>query len=199
VLTVDTPVVGTKYDGRGPTVWDVAEPDWLRANFPPGYGDSRGDEKATDLGPQDVEWLAQATGLPVVVKGVLRAQDARRCLDAGATAVWVSNHGGRQLDYAAATADCLAAVCAEVGSTGEVYVDGGVRTARHALAALALGARGVFLGRLPLYALAVGGAEGVERMFAELCGELVEALQLSGCGSVTRVPADLVTRGPASA
>ena len=194
VLTVDTPVVGTKYDGRGQTVWDVAEPAWLRVNFPPGYGESPGDEKATDLGPQDVEWLAKVTGLPVVVKGVLRPQDARRCLDAGATAVWVSNHGGRQLDYAAATADCLAAVCAEVGSTAEVYVDGGVRTARHALAALALGARGVFLGRLPLYALTVGGADGVQRMFAELSGELVEALMLAGCGSATRVPPDLVTR-----
>ena len=58
VLTVDTPVVGTKYDGAGPTVWDVLEPGWLQANFPPGYGDAAGDAKATDLGPQDVEWLA---------------------------------------------------------------------------------------------------------------------------------------------
>jgi len=192
VLTVDTPVVATKYDGTGPTVWDAAEPGWVRVNFPDGYGAAPGDEKATDLGPQDVDWLAQATGLPVVVKGVLRPQDARRCLDAGATAVWVSNHGGRQLDYAAATADCLAAVVAEVGSGAEVYVDGGVRTARHALAALARGARGVFLGRLPLYALAVGGAEGVERMFTELGSELGEALMLAGCASAECVPPDLL-------
>ena len=105
---------------------------------------------------------AQVTGLPVVVKGVLRPDDARRCVDAGAAAVWVSNHGGRQLDQAAATADCLAAVVAEVGDACEVYVDGGVRTGRHALAALALGARAVFLGRPPLYALAVDGAAGVD-------------------------------------
>jgi 4-hydroxymandelate oxidase len=192
VLTVDTPVVGTKYDGAGRTVWDIAEPGWVRANFPAGHGSVAGDEKATDLGPQDIDWLAQATGLPVVVKGVLRASDARRCLDAGAAAVWVSNHGGRQLDYTAATADVLAAVVAEVGDRAEVYVDGGVRNARHALAALALGARGVFLGRLPLYALAVDGPSGVRRMFAELDAELLEALTLAGCPSAGQVPVGIL-------
>jgi len=192
VLTADTPVVGTKYDGADRSLLDAAEPGWLRANFPPGYGESPGDEKATDLGPQDVDWLAQATGLPVVVKGVLRPADARRCVDAGAGAVWVSNHGGRQLDYAAATADRLAAVVEEVGGSTEVYVDGGVRSSRHALAALALGARGVFLGRLPLYALAVDGRDGVTRMFRELDTELADALRLAGCATVTTVPADLL-------
>lgn len=192
VLTVDTPLVGTKYDGAGPSVWDVAEAGWLRTNFAAGYGAAPGDEKATDLGPQDIEWLAKATSLPVVVKGVLRPADARRCLDAGASAVWVSNHGGRQVDYAAATADALGAVVAEVAASAEVYVDGGVRNARHALAALALGARGVFLGRLPLYALACDGSDGVLRMFQELHQELVEALTLTGCASVTGVPADVL-------
>jgi 4-hydroxymandelate oxidase len=194
VLTADTPVVGTKYDGPGPSVWEVAEATWVRANFPAEYGVSPGDEKATDLGPQDVDWLAQATGLPVVVKGVLRPGDARRCLDAGASAVWVSNHGGRQLDYAAATADRLAAVVAEVGSSTEVYVDGGIRNARHALVALGLGARAVFLGRLPVYALAAEGSGGVRRMFQELAEELADGLMLTGCATVGSVPADLVTR-----
>ena len=113
VLTADTPVVGTKYDGTGETVWDLLEPGWLQTNFPPGYGDAAGDAKATDLGPQDVEWLGRVSGLPVVVKGVLRGDDARRCVDAGAAAVWVSNHGGRQLDQAAPTAECLGTV--EIG------------------------------------------------------------------------------------
>ncbi|HYO40324.1 MAG TPA: alpha-hydroxy acid oxidase [Nocardioidaceae bacterium] len=188
VLTVDTPVVGTKYGGAGPSVWEVAEPGWVRANFPPGYGGSPGDEKATDLGPHDIDWLSKTTGLPVVVKGVLRPSDARRCLDAGAAAVWVSNHGGRQLDYTAATADMLAAVVAEVGGSSEVYVDGGVRAARHVVTALALGARAVFLGRLPLYAVAVDGADGVRRMFGDLDEELIDALTLAGCPSVTDVP-----------
>jgi 4-hydroxymandelate oxidase len=192
VLTVDTPVVGTKYDGAGDTVWDVAEEGWVRANFPPGHGASPGDQKATDLGPQDVDWLARSTGLPIVVKGVLRADDARRCVDAGAAAVYVSNHGGRQLDCAAATADVLDSVVAEVGASVEVYVDGGVRNGRHALSALALGARGVFLGRLPLYALADRGEQGVRMMFEELETELVDALRLAGCRSVDSVRADLL-------
>jgi 4-hydroxymandelate oxidase len=195
VLTVDTPVVGAKDPGDGPTVWDTAEPAWLRVNFPPEYGDAAGDEKATDLGPHDIDWIAQSTGLPVVVKGVLRADDARRCVEAGARAVWVSNHGGRQLDYAASTASCLAAVADAVGPSAEVYVDGGIRSARHAVAALALGARGVFLGRLPLYALAAGGPDGVQRMFAELTDELVDVLRLTGCPSVARVPADVLAPG----
>ena len=110
--------MGTKYDGEGPTVWDLLEPGWLHSNFPAGYGDAAGDAKATDLGPQDVEWLGRVSGLPVVVKGVLRADDARRCVDAGAAAVWVSNHGGRQLDQTAATAERLAAVADAVGADG---------------------------------------------------------------------------------
>ena len=192
VLTVDTPVVGTKYD-EGPSVWDEIDPTWLRANFPESYGDRPGDEKATDLGPHDVDWLARTTGLPVVVKGVLRAADARRCVDAGAAAVWVSNHGGRQLDYAAAPADCLAAVVDEVGDDAEVYVDGGVRHGRHALAALALGARAVFLGRPVLYALAASGPDGVGRLLDELTAELVESLRLAGCSSAGAVPRDLLS------
>ena len=193
VLTVDTPEVGTKYDD-GSSVWDVADPSWLRVNFPEGYGARPGEAKATDLGPHDVHWLAATTGLPVVVKGVLRPADARRCVDAGAAAVWVSNHGGRQLDLAASTADCLAAVADAVGADAEVYVDGGLRNARHALAALALGARAVFLGRLPLYALALEGESGVARLLAELTEELVADLRLAGCTSPAAVPRDLVNR-----
>lgn len=192
VLTADTPVVGTKYDDSGSSVWDVADPSWLRANYPAGFGDDPGDEKATDLGPQDVDWLAKASGVPVVVKGVLQPGDARRCVDAGASAVWVSNHGGRQFDHAAATADCLATIADAVGAKAEVYVDGGVRNGRHALAALALGARGVFLGRLPLYALAVDGAAEVSRLLGTLEEQLVEAMTLTGCSRATSVARSLL-------
>ena len=192
VLTADTPVVGTKYDRGRETVWDVAESGWLRANFPEGYGEQPGHEKAVDLGPQDVDWLHKTTGLPVVVKGVLRGSEARRCVDAGASAVWVSNHGGRQLDRVAATADCLEAVVGEVGDDAEVYVDGGVRNGRHGLTALALGARGVFLGRSPLYALAVDGSEGVILLLEELVEELVEAMRLSGSNHLGAVTKELL-------
>ncbi|MGH8965827.1 MAG: alpha-hydroxy acid oxidase, partial [Actinomycetes bacterium] len=184
VLTADTPVVGTKYDGGQPTVWEVIDPTWLRTNFDRSYGESPGDEKATDLGPHDIAWIRDVSGLPVVVKGVLRSDDARRCVDAGAGAIWVSNHGGRQLDRAAATADCLTAVVADVAGEAEVYVDGGVRNALHGLTALALGARGVFLGRLPLFALAVDGQAGVVRLLDELRDDLVESLRLAGCAGL---------------
>ncbi len=193
VLTADTPVVGTKYDGTGPTVWDVVPRTGCAPTSRPDHGEAPGDEKATDLGPQDVDWLAQATGLPVVVKGVLRAGDARRCVDAGAAAIWVSNHGGRQLDYAVAHRGLPGGGGRRGRRCGaEVYVDGGVRNARHVLAALALGARGVFLGRLPLYALAVDGDGGVRRLLDELADELVEALRLAGCPAAGAVPRDLV-------
>jgi 4-hydroxymandelate oxidase len=191
VLTADTPVVATKFGDRE-TVWDLAEPSWVRLNFPPGYDAQPGHEKATDLGPQDVDWLRNVTGLPVVVKGVLGPVDARRCVEAGAAAVWVSNHGGRQLDYAVATADALEAVASAIGDDAEVYVDGGVRSGRHALVAAALGARAVFLGRPPLFALSAAGADGVARLFEELHSELVEALRLAGTTDWHAVPRALL-------
>lgn len=187
VLTADTPVVASKAVGAR-SVWDVVDPTWLQVNF---AGSGAGD-KATDLGPQDVAWLAERWGLPVVVKGVLHPVDARRCLEAGAAGVWVSNHGGRQLDRAVATADALPSVTAAVAGAGEVYVDGGVRRGDDALAAAALGATAVFLGRPPLYALADGGTEGVLRLLDELTGELQEALRLAGVVRLAEVPADLV-------
>lgn len=186
VLTVDTPVVGTKYDD-GPSVWEEADPAILRVNFDPDTRDLPGFDKATDLGPADIGWVREVTKLPVVVKGVLRADDAQRCVDAGAAAVWVSNHGGRQLDRSITTVDALPGVVAAVGDRVEVYVDGGLRSGLDALAALALGARAAFLGRLPLWAL-VGGAESVLRMHRELGLELVDALQLAGITDLTDAP-----------
>lgn len=183
VLTLDTPVVGTKYAAGDQDVWDTVDPASLRVNFDPGYGDAAGAGKATDLGPADLAWLGQRTGLPVVAKGVLRPDDARRCVQAGAAAVWVSNHGGRQLDRAASTASCLEPVRSAVGASTPVLVDGGIRSGLDVLAALSLGADAVFLGRAPLLAL-VEGQHGVARMLAELRRETLEALRLAGCRSV---------------
>ena len=188
VLTVDTPVVGTKYPTGEQVVWDVVDPASVRVNFDPGHDELPGGEKATDLGPHDLGWLAEVSGLPVVVKGVLRADDARRCVQAGARAIWVSNHGGRQLDRAATTASALPGVVEAVRGEAEVYVDGGVRSGLDVLAALALGADAVFLGRLPVWAL-VDGEAGVARLHAELREETTDAFRLAGC----RIPAD--TRG----
>ncbi|UUZ58597.1 alpha-hydroxy-acid oxidizing protein [Nocardioides sp. B-3] len=94
VLTVDTPVVGTKITEGGRSVFDLVPTGQLRVNFDEGYDALPGAEKATDLGPTDIARLHELTGLPVVVKGVLRGDDARMCVEAGAAAVWVSNHGG---------------------------------------------------------------------------------------------------------
>lgn len=180
VLTADTPVVATKDDGGPPTIWQIAEADWLQVNFDADYGSRPEHAKARDLGPADIAWLGERTGLPVVVKGILRADDAERCVAAGAAAIWVSNHGGRQLDGAAATADCLAEVVAAVGDRAEVYVDGGIRSGRHVLTALALGARAAFVGRPALWALAAGGRERVAEELTALADELVEAMRLAG-------------------
>lgn len=182
VLTVDTPVVGTKYDRGEGVVWDEVPSEWFRVNLD---GAMDAAPKARDLGPADIRWLRDVTGLPVVTKGVLHPTDARRALDAGAAAIWVSNHGGRQLDRVAATADCLAGVVAEVGDAAQVYVDGGIRSGLSVLTALALGARACFLGRLPLYALAVGGPGGVRGLVDTLTAELEESLVLAGCADLT--------------
>lgn len=178
VLTLDTPVVGTKHDD-GPTIWEETDPAFLQVNFEPATHDLPGFAKATDLGPQDIAWLQDQSGLPVVVKGVLRGDDAVRCVEAGAAAVWVSNHGGRQLDRSIATAHALPEVVDAVGGRAEVYVDGGLRTGLDVLAALSLGVHATFLGRLALWAL-VAGPDAVLRMHREIREELVEAMRLAG-------------------
>ncbi|WP_130384679.1 alpha-hydroxy acid oxidase [Kribbella sp. VKM Ac-2569] len=193
VLTVDTPVVGRKEDD-GETVWDVAQPGQFLANLP--VGDWTDDDlaKADDLNPDVIGWLAERTGLPVVVKGVLRGDDAKRCADAGAAGIIVSNHGGRQLDGSIPTAQALPEVAEAVaGSNLEVYVDGGIRRGEHVLAALALGARAVFVGRPALWALTVGSSEGVTRLLTDLGTELDHTLRLVGVSTPSSLTPDLVT------
>ena len=118
--------------------------------------------------------------MPVIVKSLLRADDALACLDAGAAAVAVSNHGGRQLDGALATADALPEIVSAVAGRGEVYVDGGIRRGSDVLKALALGARAVMVGCPVLWGLATGGAQGVAGVLDVLRRELLEALALCG-------------------
>jgi 4-hydroxymandelate oxidase len=133
-----------------------------------------------------------AGGLPVLVKGVVRADDATACVDAGATGVVVSNHGGRQLDTCVATADALVEVVDAVGARAEVLVDGGIRRGVDVLKALALGARAVLVGRPVIWGLAVAGADGVHDVLAGLTEELRTAMGLAGCTDAAAVPRDLV-------
>jgi 4-hydroxymandelate oxidase len=144
------------------------------------------------LVPADIAWLRDAGGLPVVVKGVLRGDDATACVDAGAVGVVVSNHGGRQLDTAVATADALPEVAAAVGDRAEVYVDGGIRTGTDVVKALALGARAVLVGRPVVYGLAVNGSDGVAMVLATLGGELRRAMALCGAVRLDELTRDLV-------
>jgi 4-hydroxymandelate oxidase len=191
VLTADTPVVAAKRD-LGDSVWGVTPDVFLHANEDLEGVSHTAIDKATDLSAADIAWLRDVTSLPVVVKGVLRPDDAKIAVDGGASAVWVSNHGGRQLDRSIPTAVALGPVADAVGDTAEVFVDGGIRDGRDVLAALALGARCAFVGRPPLWALATRGAQGIADLLALLTEELAEAMTLAGAPSVHDVPADLV-------
>jgi 4-hydroxymandelate oxidase len=189
-VTVDTPVVGSKPE-ESESIWDLAGDHDLHANLDLNRNE-RGIAKARDLSAETIAWLTAETGLPVVVKGVLRGDDAATAAEAGAAAVIVSNHGGRQLDQAVSTVDALPEVVTAVAGRIEVYVDGGIRSGLDVFGALALGARAVLVGRPALWALAVDGADGVSRMLGELRAELVEAMTLSGCASVADIASDLV-------
>lgn len=141
---------------------------------------------------RDLDWLVNATSLPVVVKGILSPADALLAVEHGAKGIVVSNHGGRQLDSAVAPIDALPAIAAAVDGRAELYLDGGVRRGTDILKALAFGARAVMIGRPVLYGLAVDGEEGAVRVFDLLRQELITDLILSGVGDVRAVPRDLV-------
>ncbi|MFO0668884.1 MAG: alpha-hydroxy acid oxidase [Polyangiaceae bacterium] len=190
-VTLDTPVLGRRIADvkngfglpPGLTMENLVEsmPDEIKngtGSELARYVAARHDPSFTE---RDLEWLVRrAAPLPVVVKGVVRGDDARRALSAGARAIWVSNHGGRQLDLGPATIEALPEVRAAVGPSAEVYVDGGIRSGTHALIALALGANAVFVGRPIVWALTVGGRDGVRTMLDNLTAELVRAMRLAG-------------------
>jgi 4-hydroxymandelate oxidase len=192
VLTCDTPVLGRRLaDVRnGFSLPDGLVMENLVESLPSDLRHGDGSELARYVASRhdpavswtDVRDLALACApLPLVVKGIIRADDALRSIDHGARAVWVSNHGGRQLDLAPATIEALAEIAPAVGDRAEVYVDGGVRSGTHAFIALGLGARAVFVGRPILWGLATGGRAGVASVLALLREELTRAMQLAGC------------------
>ncbi|KAA1194122.1 alpha-hydroxy-acid oxidizing protein [Pseudohalioglobus sediminis] len=140
----------------------------------------------------DVGWLAQQWDGPLVIKGMTSADDARRALDAGATAAMLSNHGGRQLDGVPAPVDCIAPIRDAVGDRLELIVDGGIRRGTHILKALALGADACSIGRPYLYGLAAAGQAGVERALEILELELARDMALLGCASIADLDAGYV-------
>ncbi|HVU75164.1 MAG TPA: alpha-hydroxy acid oxidase [Mycobacteriales bacterium] len=186
VVTVDLPVLGVR-DRERALPWDPEPaPSTIAASGEAPYVlDARG-----------LETLVAASPVPLLVKGVLDARDARTAVETGAAGVVVSNHGGRQLDTVLATADVLPEVAAEVGRDVDVLVDGGVRRGTDVVAAMALGARGVLIGRPCLWGLAVGGADGVQAVLTQLLDEVRVALALLGVGHATDLSAAHVTRAP---
>ena len=132
---------------------------------------------------RDLDWLRSVTSLPLLVKGVLTAEDAELACEAGVDGIVVSNHGGRQLDGVAATLDVLPEVVEASAGRAEVLLDGGIRRGTDVVKALALGAKAVLAGRAPLYGLAVDGAAGVEAVLGLLREETQLALALCGCAS----------------
>lgn len=195
VLTVDLAAYGNRTrDVRN----QFTLPGWLRiANAGDRFSGaqdpvSMASQFDPGLTPAVIGWLRELEGMPVVVKGVLRGDDAAVCVDAGASGVVVSNHGGRQLDTAVASADALPEVVEAVAGRAEVYVDGGIRRGTDVLKALALGARAVLVGRPVIWGLACGGAAGVQAVLEGLRVELQRAMTLCGAPSVADLTPDLV-------
>jgi isopentenyl diphosphate isomerase/L-lactate dehydrogenase-like FMN-dependent dehydrogenase len=149
---------------------------------------------ADDLSWRDIEWLASISGLPVLVKGVLTAEDALLASESGAAGLVVSNHGGRQLDGVPATIEALPEVAEAVAGRIPVLMDGGIRRGTDVVKALALGAEAVLAGRPFLWGLAVGGEQGVAAVLELLRAELELALALLGCRSPAEVTGGHVSR-----
>jgi isopentenyl diphosphate isomerase/L-lactate dehydrogenase-like FMN-dependent dehydrogenase len=149
------------------------------------------------LGWRDLEELRSLSPLPLVLKGIQTAEDATLAVEHGVDAIVVSNHGGRQLDAVAPTAELLPEIVEAVAGRTEVYVDGGIRRGSDAVKALALGARAVLVGRPPLWGLACGGEAGARRVLELLRDEVELALALCGCTSPAEVvPAHLTRLAP---
>jgi len=200
VLTVDTPLLGRRLrDERNAfclpeglrmenlvsAIEGAPEDGSMLASYVAGRHDA-------SLGFDDIAWLRSLSHLPVLVKGVVRADDAAACVDAGAAGVIVSNHGGRQLDASPATLDALPGVVQAVGERCEVFLDGGIRRGSDVLIALALGARAVLVGRPALWGLAVDGEAGVTQILAQLDEELSRAMALAGCARLADIDRSLV-------
>lgn len=194
VVTADTPVLGSRDRqgrsgfGLGRTIPIGNGPDILTPPRGPRWdGGTYSLARSAEVTWKTLDAIRRATSLPLVLKGVLRPESARAAVAHGVSAVIVSNHGGRQLDLAPATLDALPAIVDAVGRDVEVYLDGGVRRGTDVIVALALGAKGVGLGRPVLWALASGGRAGVDRYLRLLGTEVANSLLLLGKASVGAV------------
>jgi isopentenyl diphosphate isomerase/L-lactate dehydrogenase-like FMN-dependent dehydrogenase len=181
VLTVDLPVNSKKERA----IRSEDRRRWLPEGNLTGLAVA--DLEAYNLTWRDLAWLRSRTSLPLVLKGILTAEDAALAVEHGAEGIVVSNHGGRALDSVPASIEALPEVAQAVAGRCEVYLDGGVRRGTDVLKALALGARAVLIGRPALWGLAVDGAQGVQHVLELLRAELERAMRLAGAASLARI------------
>ena len=203
VLTVDAAEIGTRERDQatqfhlpnGLTLGNLRGTGKAEMNQT-SSGSSLSEYVRTQLDPsltwKDLKWLIQQTSLPVLVKGIVRVDDACRAVECGAHGVVVSNHGGRQLDTAPSTASVLPKIVQKVGSETTILVDGGIRRGTDVVKALALGAHGVLVGRPILWGLAVNGSQGVYSVLDLLNRELLEVMALCGCPTLESISLDLI-------
>ncbi|CAG9767625.1 unnamed protein product [Ceutorhynchus assimilis] len=204
VLTVDTPMFGLRLaDMRN----KFSLPSHLTlANFQGQYSDTLnkkgkntgsalnnlGDLLDASLDWADIHWLKSYTRLPIVLKGVLTAEDALLAADAGVAGILVSNHGARQVDGWPASIEALPEIIEAVGKRIEVYMDGGVSDGTDVFKALAMGAKMVFIGRPALWGLTCGGEDGVRKILTILRTEFEYALAISGCSEVADIRRSMI-------
>ena len=189
-VTVDLPLPGNRErDRRNGFVLH------LGVHLPPDQPtDETGIIELPTLTWDDLAWLRSVCPIPLIAKGILRVDDAVRAVDAGCDGIWVSNHGGRQLDTSVAGIDALPEIAAAVGDRALLVVDGGVRRGLDVLKGLALGADLVAVGRPVLWGLAVDGAGGVQHVLEIVREELSLAMALAGCRTIGEISEDLVAR-----
>ncbi|MFI9724307.1 alpha-hydroxy acid oxidase [Streptomyces sp. NPDC052396] len=198
VITVDAPVQARR--ARDLRNAFALPPGLAPANFPEAPADGSPTELAARVARRidpaftwdDLAWLRSLTRLPLVLKGVLTAEDAARAAELGVAAMVVSNHGGRQLDGSVTALEALPEVVSAVAGRCEVLIDGGIRRGSDVLIALALGARAVLVGRPVLWGMAVAGAEGARDVLSILSAELETAMALSGRPDLASVDGSLL-------
>ncbi|MCW5590138.1 MAG: alpha-hydroxy-acid oxidizing protein [Legionellales bacterium] len=199
VITVDVPLMATRH--RDKNNFFTLPPHCKAENFI-NFGLNNLSEKTKTgsrvaeytntqfkrgLSWQDIDWIKSQTRLPIILKGILNPLDAKKCLEKNIDGIIVSNHGGRQLDCSVSSLEILPHIIQAVQNKIPVLLDGGIKNGADVVKALALGARAVLLGRLPLWALTVGGQQGIQEMFTLINEEIEECMLLLGCESVNEL------------
>jgi 4-hydroxymandelate oxidase len=200
VVSVDAPVFGHRERDLRNGFFDLPDGFCCENLREPGRAGEPGPVRAIVFSPElsweHIDWLRSITRLPIVLKGVVRPDDALLAIERGVDALMISNHGGRQLDTVPAAIELLPAIAGAVSNRVPLLLDGGIRRGTDVLKAIALGARAVAIGRPVLWGLATGGSDGVCRALELLRAEIRRALSLCGCRSLSELEPSFVQRVP---